>query len=68
MQLGPKKFFKPDPNPKNSPQQCKKAPNLAKLKTNRQGYTSKTKVDCLHRLVTKMFLNLNPTPQRAKKK
>ena len=31
------------------PKKCKRGPNVTKLKPKRQGYTSKTKVDCLHK-------------------
>jgi len=45
----------------------KKAPNFAEVKAKRWGCTSKTKVDCLHKYVPKMFLNLTPTPKTARK-
>ena len=47
----PQNVFGLSPNPKNSPEgpeKCKKAQNLAEIKTKRYGYTSKTKVDSLH--------------------
>ena len=57
--VGSKNIFEPDLDPKNNPtepkknthegpKKCKKAQNLAELKTKRQGCTSKTKIDSLH--------------------
>ena len=48
---GFKKNFQPDPNPKDSFEglkKCQKAPNLARLKNQKLGFTSKTKIDSLH--------------------
>ena len=52
-------------NKPGGPKKCKKAQNLAELKTKRQGCTSKTKIDHLHQQVPKVFLNLTSTPNIA---
>ena len=54
-------------NNPEGPKKCKKAQNLAELKTKRQGCTSKTKIDSLHQQVPKMYLNLTSTPKIAPK-
>ena len=49
------------------PKKCERGPKYECFKNKRQGCTSKTKVDCLYRNVTKKFLNLTPTPKIAPK-
>ena len=44
----------------------KEAPNVTELKIKRYGCTSKTKVDCLYRNVTKKCLNLKGTKKGKK--
>ena len=49
------------------PKKCERGPKYGCFKNKRWGCTSKTKVDCRYRNVTKKFLNLTPTPKIALK-
>ena len=62
-----KQLFEPDPKTKNSPKRLKKSKNCPKLGQikKRQGRSSNTKVDCLHKQVTVQLLNLSLTAKIA---
>ena len=66
----PKKFLDLTPNPKiapKGPKSAKRAPNVTKSKTKRQGSTSETQIDSLRKQVSNMLSNLTPTRNQTQK-
>ena len=73
MQIGLEIFFlnlTPIPIPKiasKGPKNVKKAPNLAKLKTKRQSFTSKTKINIIHQQTQQMCFEPVLDPKNSPK-
>ena len=66
----PKKFLDLTPNPKiapKGPKSAKRALNVTKSKTKRQGSTSETQIDSLCKQVSNMLSNLTPTRNQPPK-